>query len=68
MDVCESGLAGFGRSGLLDLIHDLYAAYKDNQSLPARLGLGEDVLKPYKETLDRWRWPDVMRNERVLPW
>jgi hypothetical protein len=22
--------------------------------------LGEDVLKPYKETLDRWLWPDVL--------
>jgi hypothetical protein len=25
--------------------------------------LGEDVLKPYKETLDRWLWPDVLRNQ-----
>ena len=22
-----------------------------------------DVLKPYKETLDRWLWPDVLRNQ-----
>ena len=21
------------------------------------------VLKPYKETLDRWLWPDVLRNQ-----
>jgi hypothetical protein len=28
---------------------------KDNQSfLHARFGLGDDVLKPYKETLERW--------------
>ena len=25
--------------------------------------MGEDVLKPYKETLDRWLWPDVLRNQ-----
>jgi hypothetical protein len=22
-----------------------------------------DILKPYKETLDRWLWPDVLRNQ-----
>jgi hypothetical protein len=27
--------------------------------------LGEDVLKPYKETLDRWLWPDVLRNQNT---
>ena len=25
--------------------------------------MGEDVLRPYKETLDRWLWPDVLRNQ-----
>jgi hypothetical protein len=65
MDV-KAALAGFDRLGLLDLIRDLYSANKDNQSfLHARLGLGEDVLKPYKETLDRWLWPDVIRNENT---
>ena len=29
----------------------------------ARFGLGEDVLKPYKETIDRWLWPDVLRSQ-----
>jgi hypothetical protein len=48
----------------LALIQDLYAAHKDNQSfLHARFGLGEDVLKPYKEILSRWLWPDVLRNQ-----
>jgi len=52
--------------GLLDLIRALYAANKDNQIfLHARFGLGEDVLKPYKETLDRWLWPDVLRNQNT---
>ena len=48
----------------MGLIQDLYAAHKDNQTfLHARFGLGEDILKPYKETLDRWLWPDVLRNQ-----
>jgi hypothetical protein len=48
----------------LALIQDLYAAHKDNQKfLHARFGLGEDVLKPYKQTLDRWLWPDVLRSQ-----
>jgi hypothetical protein len=50
--------------GLLDLIHHLYAAHKNNQAfLHARFGLGEDVLLPYKETIDRWLWPDPFRNQ-----
>jgi len=60
----KAKLASFDRMGLMGLIQDLYAADKDNQRfLHARFGLGEDVLKPYKETLDRWLWPDVLRNQ-----
>ena len=60
----KAKLASFDRLGLLGLIQDLYAAHKDNQTfLHARLGLGADILKPYKETLDRWLWPDVLRNQ-----
>lgn len=59
----KAQLATFDRLALLSLIRDLYA-HKDNRTfLHARLGLGEDVLKPYKETLDRWLWPDVLRKE-----
>ena len=37
---------------------------KDNQtSLHARFGLGDDVLKPYKTTIDRWLWPDMFKNQ-----
>jgi len=62
-DVKEE-LARFDRPGLLALIQDLYAAHKDNQRfLHARFGLGEDVLQPYKETLERWLWPEVLRNQ-----
>ena len=50
--------------GLIGLVQDLYTLHKDNQTfLHTRFGLGEDVLKPYKETLDRWLWPDVLRNQ-----
>jgi hypothetical protein len=60
----KAKLASFDRLGLLGLIQDLYSAHKDNQTfLYARFGLGVDVLKPYKETLDRWLWPDVLRNQ-----
>ena len=60
----KARLAGFDRLGLLGLIQDLYAANKDNQTfLHARFGLGQDVLAPYKEALDRWLWPDVLRNQ-----
>ena len=48
---------------MLSLVQDLDAAHKDNQTfLHARLGLSEDVLKPYRQTIDRWLWPDVFRN------
>ena len=60
----KAKLASFDRLGLLGLIQDLYAANNDNQTfLHARFGLGSDILKPYKEKLDRWLWPDVLRNQ-----
>src|SRR5216683_845866 len=60
----KAKLASFDHTGLVNLLRDLYAAHKDNQTfLHARFGLGEDVLKPYKHTIDRWLWPDVLRNQ-----
>src|SRR3989441_11474242 len=60
----KAKLEGFDRVGLLRLIQDLYAAHKDNQLfLHARFSLGEDVLEPYKKTIDRWLWPDPFRNQ-----
>ena len=51
----KAELARLDRKGLLGLIQDLYAAHKDNQTfLHARFGLGDDVLEPYKQTIDRW--------------
>ena len=52
--------------GLIGLVQDLYTLHKDNQTfLHTRFGLGEDALKPYKETMDRWLWPDVLRNQDI---
>jgi hypothetical protein len=60
----KSHLAEFDRCGLLALLQDLYAASRDNQAfLHARLGLGTDVLRPYKATIARWLWPDPFKNQ-----
>ena len=62
----KAKLADFDCPGLIGLVQDLYAASKDNQAfLHARLHLGEDVLKPYKEAIDRWLWPDVFKNQNT---
>ena len=60
----KARLTDFDRAGLLGLIQDLYTASKDNRVfLHARFGLGEDVLEPYKATINRWLCPDVYRNQ-----
>lgn len=60
----KTKLGDFDRAGLLGLVQDLYAASKENQAfLNARLGLGDDPLKPYKATIERWLWPDVYKNQ-----
>ncbi len=59
-------LADLDRPALLAVIQDLYAASKSNQSfLHARFAMAEDVLEPYKATIDRWVCPDVMRNQDI---
>ena len=60
----KAKLADFDRAGLLGLIQSLYSADKDNQTfIHARFGLAEDVLEPYKKTIDRWLWPDLFRKQ-----
>ena len=60
----KTRLTDFDRAGLLVLLQDLYAANKDNQTfLHARLSLGDDLLKPYKASIDRWLWPDMFKNQ-----
>ena len=57
-------LVDFDRAGLLALLQDLYVASMENKAfLHARLNLGDDVLKPYKVTIDRWLWPEVFKNQ-----
>ena len=60
----KAKLADFDRAALLGLIQSLYATHKDNKTfLHARFALAEDVLEPYKKTIDRWLWPDVFRRQ-----
>ena len=60
----KAKLVDFDRGAVLGLIQDLYAASKDNRNfLNARFGLGGDVLEPYRLTIDRWLWPDVLKNQ-----
>ena len=62
----KARLADFDRASLQGLVKDLYGASKDNQSfLHARFGLGADVLNPYKARIDRWLWPDLLKNQEV---
>ena len=60
----KAKLVDFDRAALLGLIQSLYSAHKDNQMfLHSRFGLGGDVLEPYKKIIDRWLWPDLLRNQ-----
>src|SRR5207247_9777049 len=60
----KRNLAGFNRAALLSLVHDLYAAHKDDQAfLHSRFGLCEDALETYKKTMNRWLLPNVARRQ-----
>jgi hypothetical protein len=60
----KATLADFDRAGLLGVVQDLYASSKDTQAfLHARLGLGVDLLRPYRDIIDRWLWPDIIKNQ-----
>lgn len=51
---------------LIKLIGDLYRFSKKNQSfLHTRFGIGDDPLKPYKETIDKCLYPDIFENEPI---
>jgi len=59
-------LARLDQAELLGLIQDLYEASKDNQAfLHTRFALGHDVLKPYKDKIARWVFPDVLGEEDI---
>jgi len=62
----KRAIGGLGRDALLTVLHDLYAASKDNRTfLHARFSLGDDVLEPYKAIIFRWICPDVMQAYSV---
>jgi hypothetical protein len=62
----KAALQNFNRAGLLGLVHDLYAASKDNQAfLHARFSLGHDQLKPYKTVISNWICPDLTGKKVV---
>jgi hypothetical protein len=57
-------LAGIDRTGLLGLLHELYAASPDNRNLlHTRFWIGNEGLEPYKATMARWLWPNVSKNQ-----
>lgn len=60
----KSKLTEFDRAGLVGLLRDLHDVSRDNQAfLHARLGLGDDPLAPYKRTISRWTYPDLLRGQ-----
>jgi len=61
----KARISDWDRNGLMSLIQDLYAASKENQVfLHTRFALEADVLEPYKRTIERWLWPDVLKNQQ----
>ena len=62
----KTKLGDYDRGALIDPVHDLYSASKDNQTfLHTRLALGDDILKSYKVAIDRWLWPDISKNQNT---
>lgn len=62
----KAKLAPFDRDGLVGLLSDLHSLSRDNQAfLHARLGLGPDPLAPYKATISRSIYPDLIRGQVI---
>lgn len=62
----KASLADFDRAALIALLQDLYAASRENQAfLHSRFDLGEDPLRPYKQTIARSLWPDLNKPVSV---
>ena len=63
----KAKLGQFDRAGLVGLLSDLHSLSRDNQAfLHARLGIGSDPLTPYKMTISRWIYPDLLRGQEIL--
>jgi hypothetical protein len=62
----KAKLDSFDPAGLLGLVQNLYTAQADTRTfLDARFGLTEDVLLPYKRTIEQWLDPDVFGREDI---
>jgi hypothetical protein len=62
----KAKLAAFDHAGLVGLLSDLHSLSRDNRAfLHARLGLGADPLAPYKATISRWIYPDLIRGQVI---
>ena len=62
----KTALMDFDRAGLRGLVQDLYTASKDNQAfLHARLGLGQDQLRPFKASISKWISPDLVKAQHI---
>jgi len=62
----KTNLQRFDRAALLGVLQALYVADEANRDfLHARFGLGEDLLRPYKKTIDRSLWPNAFRGQQT---
>ena len=62
----KAKLSLFDRAGLVGLLSDLHSLSRNNQAfLHARLGLGPDPLAPFKATISRWIYPDLIRGQDI---
>ena len=62
----KARLVEFDQARIISLLHDLYASSKESQQfLQKKLGLGSDILKPYKQTISRNLWPNFSRGECI---
>jgi hypothetical protein len=62
----KKALADYGRTELIGLIADLYAAHSTNKNfLHARFSKGSAALKPYLKIIEDALYPDIYENKPV---
>ena len=53
-------------TGLVALVKDMYALSESNKVfLHSRLGLGQDILYPYKAAISRWLSPNMGKGQEI---
>jgi hypothetical protein len=63
----KAQIARFDRDALIQLVHELYGASKENQAfLHTRFDSGTDVLEPYKAKLKRFLNPEFVRTDHDI--